>query len=105
MIKNLPAGDQQYTTDSFSKPVSFSTRIISLDVLRGIAVLFALLVSIWVFGGFSNDQQKQLLLQSHGWSHRLYVTVELLFNGKMRAIIAIVFGASMLIFLHKDRKG
>ncbi|HUS02895.1 MAG TPA: DUF418 domain-containing protein [Chitinophagaceae bacterium] len=105
MTTNLPAGDQQYTAELSEKPVSYSTRILSLDVLRGIAVLAALMVSIWVFGGFSSQQQKQLLLQSHGWNHRLYVAVELLFNGKMRAIIAIVFGASMLLFLHKDRTG
>lgn len=103
MTTNLPAGDQQYTTDLSAKHVSFSTRILSLDVLRGIAVFAALIGSIWIFGGFSNEQQKQLLVQSHGWNHRLYVAVELLFNGKMRAIIAIVFGASMLLFLSKDR--
>ncbi|HUS03371.1 MAG TPA: DUF418 domain-containing protein [Chitinophagaceae bacterium] len=103
MTTNLPAGDQQNPIDHSANPVSFSTRILSLDVLRGIAVLAALFVSIWVFGGFSNAQQKQLLLNSHGWNHRLYVTIELLFNGKMRAIIAIVFGAAMLLFLNKDR--
>lgn len=102
MTTNLPAGNQENTADLPANPVSFPPRIPSLDVLRGIALLAALFVSIWVFGGFSNNQQKQLLLQSHDWNHRLHVTVELLLNGKMRAIIAIVFGAAMLLFLSKN---
>lgn len=105
MITNPSAGDQQYTTDLSSKSVSFSTRIFSLDVLRGIAVLAGLVVSIWVFGGFSNEQQKHFLQVSKGWNHRLYVAVEILFDGKMRALIAIVFGAAMLLFLNSKREG
>jgi len=85
-----------------SKPLQFSPRIQSLDVLRGIAVLGALFVSIWIFGGFSNNQQNGLLLKSKGFDYRLFGTVDLLFNGKMRALIAIVFGAGMILFLSKD---
>jgi uncharacterized protein len=84
------------------KPNPALFRIESLDVLRGIAVLGGLLVSIWVFGGFSNQQQNQALLQHHGWNHRAVVTMELLFNGKMRALIALVFGAAMILFLSKE---
>ncbi len=80
----------------------FPYRIESLDVLRGIAVLGALIVSIWIFGGFSNQQQNQLLLQSKGWNYRLYGAVELLIDGKMRGLIALVFGASMVLYLSKE---
>ncbi len=98
----MPVGDQQHTADLSSKPVSLPSRILSLDVLRGIAVLAALIVSIWVFGGFSDQQQKQLLLQSKGWNYRVFGAIELLFNGKMRALIALVFGAAMILFLTKQ---
>jgi len=83
---------------------SISNRIQSLDVLRGIAVLLGLLVSVWIFGGFSDQQQKQLLLQSKGWNYRLFGSVELLINGKMRALIALVFGAAMVLFLTRETK-
>ena len=85
-----------------STPVAVSNRIQSLDILRGIAVLLALLVSVWVFGGFTDQQQKQLLLQSKGFNYRVFGTVELLINGKMRALIALVFGAAMVLFLARE---
>ena len=103
MTPSTPAGEQQPAADHFLKPDSFYNRIQSLDVLRGIAVLGALIVSIWVFGGFSDQQKNSLLLQSKGWNYRLFGTIDLLFNGKMRALIALVFGAAMLIFLAKKK--
>jgi uncharacterized protein len=83
-------------------PLSLTNRLPSLDVLRGIAVLLALVVSVWAIGGFTDQQQKQLLVQSKGAGYRLYGAVELLFNGKMRALIALVFGASMILFLTRE---
>jgi len=102
MTENSPA--LQNSSTHFSKPVSISHRIQSLDVLRGVAVLLALFVSVWIFGGFSDQQQKQLLLQSKGWNYRVFGTVELLINGKMRALIALVFGAAMIVFLTKEKE-
>ena len=101
MTENNPAV-QNSSTHFLSKPVSISHRLQSLDVLRGVAVLLALLVSVWIFGGFSDQQQKQLLFQSKGWNYRVFGTVELLINGKMRALIALVFGAAMILFLTKE---
>lgn len=102
MIPTTPVSDEQPAAHSF-KPVSFSNRIQSLDVLRGIAVLCALFVSIWMFGGFSNQQQNQLILESKGWNYRMLAAINLLLEGKMRALIALVFGASMILFLFKEK--
>ena len=101
MTTTTSSAEQQ---QSISNSAARSMRIQSLDVLRGIAVLAALIVSIWVFGGFSDEQQKQLLLQSKGWNYRVFGAIELLFNGKMRALIALVFGAAMLLFLTKQKE-
>lgn len=100
MITNTSSEEQQQNISN--TPAAFTFRIKSLDVLRGIAVLGGLLVSVWIFGGFSNQQQNQLLLQSRGWNYRVFTTIELLFNGKMRALIALVFGAAMILFLSKE---
>ena len=99
MITNPSSAEQQ---QNISEPATVKMRIESLDVLRGIAVLAALFVSIWIFGGFSNQQQNQLLLQSKGWNFRVFAVVELLFDGKMRALISLVFGAAMILFLAKE---
>ena len=74
-------------------------RLLPLDVLRGIAVLAAVFVSIWVFGGFSDNQQNGLLLQAKGWNFRFWASASLLLEGKMRALICLVFGAGMVLFL------
>ena len=84
--------------------VQYSPRILLLDVLRGLAVLGGLFVSIWIFGGFTENKQDGLLVQSKGFDYRLFGTVDLLLDGKMRALIALVFGAGMLLFLSKDNQ-
>ncbi|MGZ5134204.1 MAG: hypothetical protein ACXWCG_03605, partial [Flavitalea sp.] len=73
----------------------------SLNVLLGIGVLGALLISIWVFGGFTANRQTQLLSSPRGFDFRLFSTTSLLFQGKMIALIAIAFGAGMILFLRK----
>src|SRR5215212_3141256 len=97
MTPTIPAGSQDPST-------SISTRIHSLDVLRGLAVLGGLFVSVWIFGGFSYEQTKHLLVQSKGWNYRLFGAVELLLHGKMIGMIAMVFGAAMVVFLTKENK-
>ena len=102
---DVPANEGQPVADSAgSRPINFAPRIHSLDVLRGIAVLFALFISAWFFGGFSSNIQNGLLVSSKGFDYRLFGTVDLLLDGKMRALIALVFGAGMLLFLSKDNQ-
>lgn len=100
----LHQDDEQPNGNPSPKNIAYSPRIASLDVLRGIAVLGALFVSVWILGGFSENQQMGLLLKSKGFEHRLFGTVNLLFYGKMASLICIVFGASMLLFLSKDNE-
>jgi uncharacterized protein len=105
-ISEIPSHGQQPAISGSSSPQSplFSPRIPSLDVLRGIAILGALFVSIWIFGGFSSNQQTGLLLRSKGLNYRLFGTVDLLLEGKMKALIAIVFGAGMVLFMSKENQ-
>lgn len=78
-----------------------SGRHLSLDVLRGAALLGGLLISVWLFGGFSINKQYGLILHPRGGNYRLFAAVSLLFEGKMRALIGIVFGAGMALYLGK----
>ncbi len=96
------------TQSSSEGPVSsdstqgLSNRITGLDVLRGVAILAALFVTIRGFGGFSDNQQTGLITKAQGANYGLFAMVELLFDGKMSALISIVFGASMLLLLSKE---
>ncbi len=90
--------------ESTEKTLGVSPRIQALDVLRAIALLGGLLVSIWLFGGFTNNKQLQLLLNPHGKNYILYSIVVLLFQGKMLALISLVFGAGMVLYLNQENK-
>lgn len=78
-----------------------SSRIFSLDVLRGVALLGILVVSIWEFGGFIQNEQTMYRQGTHGGNYKLMTAVSILFEGKMRALFALLFGAGILLFLQK----
>ena len=99
-ISEVPSPNQPSTT-SGSLP-SPAPRLAPLDVIRGIAILGALFVSIWIFGGFTANEQTGLLQRSKGLNYRLFGAMDLLLEGKMRALIAIVFGAGMILFISKE---
>lgn len=96
-----PTDSGQETAQYPPVPAEHDQRILSLDVLRGLALLGALLISIWEFGGFSFNQQTNLITHPHGGNYRLYAFVSLMFEGKMRALIALVFGAGMVLFVYR----
>ena len=79
-----------------------SPRIASLDAIKGVAVLFGLIISIYVWGGFSDGMQNQLIGQSNGIRHSIYVLASFFFEGKMRGLISLAFGAGMILFLLKS---
>ncbi len=74
-------------------------RLRSLDIMKGLAVLAGLFFTIYVWGGISKGMQGQVLLQKHGLTHALQVTVTLLFEEKIRTLLTIAFGGSMLLML------
>jgi uncharacterized protein len=92
---------QQAPIGSHGNSSDVLSRIRSLDVLRGIAVLGAIFISIWIFGGYSNNEQNGLLIKAKGFNYWLYSTVNLLLHGKMPGLISIVFGASMILYLFR----
>ena len=78
-----------------------SSRIFSLDVLRGIALLGILVISIWEFGGFTTNKQTFFRTGTHGGNYNLLSFVTIVFEGKMRALFALVFGAGIILFMTK----
>ncbi|MFI5131444.1 MAG: DUF418 domain-containing protein, partial [Chitinophagales bacterium] len=78
-----------------------SSRIFSLDVLRGVALLGILIISIWEFGGFTMNKQIFYRTGTHGGNYNLLSFVTILFEGKMRALFALIFGAGIILFISK----
>src|SRR5258705_13857054 len=78
-----------------------ASRLFSLDVLRGIALMGILVISIWQFGGFSANKQTFFRTGTHGGNYNLLSFMTIIFEGKMRALFSIVFGAGIILFITK----
>jgi uncharacterized protein len=80
-------------------PVQARDRIASIDTLRGVAVLGILILNIIGFGlvglAFGNPIPDGALTGVNFWT---YVGVDVLFEGSMRAIFAMLFGAGVILF-------
>ncbi len=76
-------------------------RIFSIDVIRGIALLGILFISVWEFGGFTRNQQLYYQTGPHGGNYKLWTSISILLEGKMRGLFAIAFGAGILLFTRK----
>lgn len=78
-------------------PVSESERLISIDVLRGIALLGILLMNIPFFAmpDYYSEEWKADPGTFNFWL-RAFITI--IFEGKMRALFSMIFGVGILLF-------
>jgi uncharacterized protein len=85
-------------------PVSETSRLKVIDALRGVALLGILLMNIpgfsmpnYSFEAFKNDPSNV-----NFW---VYAVISIFFEGKMRALFGMVFGAGVLLFIANKGKG
>ena len=80
------------------QPVTPAERIYSMDVLRGVAVLGILVINIWIF---SLPELAYVDVSAEGGDARLNLTTwvisEIVFEGKMRALLSMLFGAGVIL--------
>jgi len=94
MIQNVSA--------SAVSPVAGKSRIQSLDVLRGFALLGILLMNILVFAfPFAAYSDPRIDGATEGINLAVFASMDVLVEGSMRGIFSMLFGAGMLIFLAK----
>ena len=87
---------------SEASPVAGKSRIQSLDVLRGFALLGILLMNILVFAfPFAAYTDPTIDGATEGLNLAIFASMDVLVEGSMRAIFSMLFGAGMLIFLAK----
>lgn len=81
-------------------PISPEGRVESIDVLRGFAVLGILLMNIVSFGlPFGAYVNPSVNGGAEGANLTFWLTSQTLFEGKMRAIFSMLFGASALLLI------
>ena len=89
------------------QPVGITGRVSSVDILRGVAVLGILIINIVGLGlpdpsyfdptGYGG---------STGWNLRVFFINSILFEGAMRGIFAMLFGAGIILFMQfKEEAG
>jgi uncharacterized protein len=90
----------QFHSSSYTpEPVSRDNRIESLDVLRGAAILGILLINIVGFGlSTGGNFGSKLFSDVTSSNFFAYASVYVLFEGKMRAMFCMLFGAGILLF-------
>ena len=89
------------TTSSSPDENVHARQVFSLNVLKGLALFGLLLTSIWSLGGFINNERTFYKIGTHGGNYNLLSVVSGLFEWKMSALLAIAFGAGILIFFRK----
>src|SRR5438045_2710801 len=93
------------TPVSAASPVTQNERIILLDSLRGIAVLGILIMNIPGFAlPYIQIFNPAIKNEMSGANFYSYYLVELILEGSQRAIFSMLFGASMLLFIHRLEK-
>jgi uncharacterized protein len=77
-------------------------RIAALDLIRGLAVLGILALNIISFAAApSANYSPDLPAPGSLADHAAYLITLILFEGKMRALFSILFGASLLLFIER----
>ena len=96
----------QPETPTGFQPVAPATRLLQLDVLRGLALLGVLLVNLSVFSGAEWALEAKLPYPMGGGGATLLILRETLLDGKAAALLGLLFGAGLTIQLEgADRKG
>jgi uncharacterized protein len=85
-------------------PVGERARLASLDVLRGVAVLGILAINIGGFAGpiaatLSPNQPELEHFRGTFVDEAAWAVALVLFEGKMRALLTLLFGASLVLFV------
>ena len=79
-----------------------SDRFRTLDLVRGVAVLGILAINVASFAAPDSAAYSPDLPQTGGGAdHAAYLVTLVLFEGKMRALFSVLFGASLLLFVER----
>ncbi|MEL7123852.1 MAG: hypothetical protein AAFO07_30715 [Bacteroidota bacterium] len=88
-------------------PIKDKNRIRIIDAIRGIAILGILLMNVYVGGQYWDENYFQELISDYSSADFIStIFVQSLFEGKMRALFCMLFGAGILLFLkNKEEQG
>jgi len=83
-------------------PVVKTARINSVDVIRGVALLGILLMNITEFGLSNAYSDPSVSGGDTGWNLRVWWFCSMLFEGTMRGMFSMLFGAGIVLFTNRS---
>ena len=92
-------------TSTLAVPVAQSERIVTLDIIRGIAILGILLMNMPMFSTPFPIAVDPFLLNEQGTiNYYIWYAVVWIFDGTQRALFSILFGAGIILFVSRQEK-
>ena len=102
---NTTGSSQDIALSSEStRPVSAAERIKSIDSIRGFALLGILLMNIPGFGMNLDYWYTILTAPRMGYDYLTFAYVEVFFEGTMRGLFSMLFGAGMVLFMMNKKQ-
>lgn len=100
------ADDTEHAPDP-AQPTAPGDRIVSLDALRGFALLGILVINIWYFSmPLVGGENPPLFGDFSGANYAAWFVSHVLFEGKFVTLFTVMFGAGIILFTEsKERKG
>jgi uncharacterized protein len=86
-------------------PTVGKERISSLDITRGVALLGILLMNITGFGLSHAYSDPTVSGGATGWNLRVWWINSMFFEGTMRGMFSMLFGAGVVIFMSRPASG
>ncbi len=93
----IPAGAEPAP----ARPIARTERIQTIDLIRGFALLGILMMNIPYFGAPTTQFPVWVRLPQNGIDFQTFAVVSVVFEGTMRALFSMLFGAGALLFLAK----
>jgi len=91
------------TASALKETVPAKRRLVTLDILRGIALLGILLITLPKFA-LPEKFFERILQNPDSTDFKMAFIVNMLFEGKMRALFSMIFGAGILLFIREKEK-
>lgn len=87
-----------------AQPVAQAERIQTIDILRGVALLGILLMNIPEFALPESLFRQQILGHPGDTNYQTGLVISILFEGKMRAMFSLLFGAGVILFMGRKEE-
>lgn len=92
------------TSEQSLHPTTGKERIYSMDIIRGISLLGILLMNIVGFGLFKAYEDPTNSGGATGWNLNVWWMNTLFFEGTMRGMFSMLFGAGILLFTGRSKE-